>query len=155
MANEKTTEGKEFFVLVPKVGGPVMNLEIIASQRVARIENGVQVEAPKTDILRPSGYGLFIIDKSHAEYETRKTALLNYMKNNNHEGASPVMIGPFNSQEAAFKEMDKVRPKTDAEVAAIEKSKVYVLEAEMNAKDAELAEVKTKLAAAMKKTVNS
>jgi hypothetical protein len=62
------------------------------------------------------------------------------------------MIGPFNSQEAAFKEMDKVRPKTDAEVAARAKSKADDLEAELSAKDAELAEVKAKLAAAMKKT---
>lgn len=151
MAETMKKSDKVYFVLVPKVGAPVPNVEIIASQRVAKIENGVQVEPPKTDILRPNGQGLFMLDVNHPEYKTRKTALEKYMAVKNLKGKSPVMVGPFSEAKDAFTEMDRVRPKTDAENAAREKARAEKLEADNKAKDDELAELKAKLAEATAK----
>lgn len=159
MAEGKKAEdkGNEYFILVPKVGAQVPNIQIIAYQEVPKTENGVQVAPAVTKMLSPNGQGLFILPKDAPDHERCMKAMEVFQTKRNKEGAPPVLIGPFNTQAEAFKEMHAVRPKTDSERANEALAKSQALEAEneakakeLEAKDAELAELRKKLAEAKK-----
>lgn len=138
----------KYFIMVPKVGAQVPKRQIVAYQQVPVIENGIQVKAAVTRIIKPSDAGLVVIDQSKGkdDFEKCMAAIGVFMKKRNKEGQPPVMVGPFDSPEKAFEEMHKVRPKSDAEKVAMATAKSEALEAENEAKDKEIAELREKIA---------
>jgi len=148
MAEEKSVkgEGNKYFILVPKVGSQVPNIQIIAYQEVAKIENGVQVAPAVSKVLSPNGQGLFTLPCDAPDHSKCMKALELYMKKRNKAGLPPVMIGPCDTQGEAFEKMHKARPKTDAEKANEASQKAELLEADNKAKDSEIAELREKLA---------
>jgi hypothetical protein len=147
--NEKVkSEGNKYYILVPKVGAQVPNIQIIAYQEVAKIENGVQVAPAVSKVLAPNGQGLFILNVEAPDHERCIKALEIFKKKRNKDGLPPVIIGPFDKQAKAFEEMHKARPKSDAERANEASAKAAQLEAENKAKDDQLAELREKLAKA-------
>lgn len=148
MANEAKKEGNVYFVLVPKINQKVQKMEIIASQDVAKMENGVQVAPEHTDILSPNGQGLFILDVTHPNHARRMKAMEVVMKKRNVGGKPPEIVGPFNTSAEAFEKMHEVRPKTDSEAANIATQKAEILNKKTADQAKEIEELKAKLAKA-------
>lgn len=148
--NKAKETGNEIFVLVPQVGKPVMKLQIVASQDVQKIENGVKVASAHTDILTPNGFGLIVLPQEHPNHERRMASMKRFMAKKNHPGQAPFIIGPFADQDSAFKEMHKVRPKTDSERATEESSRAKALEEANEQKDKEISSLRERLAKAGK-----
>jgi len=147
--NEKVkSEGNKYYILVPKVGAQVPNIQIIAYQEVAKIENGVQVAPAVTKVLAPNGQGLFILNVEAPDHERCMKAMEVFKKKRNKAGLPPVIIGPFDQQAKAFEEMHKARPKSDAEQASEANAKASKLEADNKAKEDEIAALREKLAKA-------
>lgn len=148
--NKAKETGTDVFVLVPQVGSPVMNLQIVASQDVQKVENGVKVAPAHTDILTPNGFGVIALKKDHPNHERRMSAMKRFMGSHNMPGQPPFIIGPYSTENEAFLAMHKVRPKTDAERATEAEEKVKATDESNSQKDKEIEALREKLAKAGK-----
>lgn len=143
---EKKQEEKKdkLFILIPQADGKMFNGAVFVSQQRVKIEDGVQTEGEKTDLIRPDGMGIYTVPGNGPNYENRLKAMLGFMERNN-VGEVPFIAGPFGDRKEALEKMHEIRPKLPAE-------EVGELKELGKAKDATIADLKRKLAEAEQKS---
>ena len=146
----KEEAGFVYFVEVPSPGQKAQRNTLITVQKNAVFVNGVQTEPAYTDMIGANGQGLITLDKSSPYHAARMTALQTKQKKVNNGGVCPRLIGPFDTQEEAFKEMHRVRPKTDAERASMLSIENKERTDALKAKDEEIANLRKQIEAAQK-----